>query len=159
MNEEIKKQMILNSDSYEFFLKQAREAEKNFFRYSGLCIKEISNANDMFEETQDESCYRRINIKKFKSARDAGKQFLTISKKFITEMQMMKELSVNIFDPDLNIAEIERFELHEKYLESIDKSIDLQNRVTELIVMEMDGLEDYISGRHLEDSDDEGSVL
>ena len=74
-------------------------------------------------------------------------------------MQMMKELSVNIFDPDLNIAEIERFQLHEKYLETVDKSIDLQNRVTELIVMEMSGLEDYISGRHLEDSDDEGGVL
>ena len=149
MNEEIKKQMLLNSDSYEFFLKQTREAEKNFFEYSALCIKEISRANDVFEETQDESCYRRININKFTAARKAGEQFLLISQKFITEMEMMKNLAKNIFDPDLNIDEVERFELHQNYLESVDKSIDLQNKVSELIVMEMEGLRDYQeNGRH-----------
>ena len=149
MNEEIKNQMLLNSDSYEFFLKQTREAEKSFFHYSALCIKEISKANDMFEETQDESCYRRININKFKAAHAAGQQFITISNKFITEMEMMKKFAGNIFDPDLDIGEADRFELHENYLESIDKSIDLQTRVTELIVMEMDGLKDYEeNGRH-----------
>ena len=166
MNEEIKNQMLLNSNSYEFFLKQTREAEKNFFRYSALCIKEISRANDLFEETGDDLYYRRINIKKFKAARDAGEQFLTISKKFITEMEMMKKLSENIFDPDLNMDEAEASELHENYVESVDKSIDLQNRVTELIVMEMDGLKDYQeNGRHDygEDEDEwqdyEGGIL
>jgi len=147
--------MLLNSDSYEFFLKQTREAEKNFFRYSALCIKEISRANDMFEETQDESCYRRINIKKFKVANEKGEQFLIISKKFITEMKMMKELAANIFDPDLNMEEEEASELHENYVESIDKSINLQNKVTELIVMEMDGLKDYLS----EDGDEDGGSI
>jgi len=149
MNEEIKKQMLLNSDSYEFFLKQTREAEKNFFQYSALCIKEIERANDAFEETQDESFYRRINIKKFKVANEKGEQFLTISKKFITEMEMMKKLAENIFDPDLNMDESEASELHENYLESVNKSIELQNKVTELIVMEMEGLQDYLeNGRH-----------
>ena len=157
--------MLLNSDSYEFFLKQARESEKNFFRYSSLCIKEIERANDAFEETQDDSSYRRINIKKFKAADIAGEQFLTISKKFITEMEMMKNLAKNIFDPDIDICEAERMEIFENYNESIDKSIQLQTKVTELIVMEMEGLQDYLSGRHLEDDcdDDEwqdgGSLL
>ena len=149
MNEEIKNQMLLNSDSYEFFLKETRRAEKNFFRYSVLCIKEIEKANDEFEETDDDSCYRRINLNKFKEAKKAGEQFLTISNKFITEMEMMKKFAGNIFDPDLEIEEAERFELHENYLESVDKSIDLQNRVTEMIVMEMDGMKDYLeNGRH-----------
>ena len=155
MNEEIKNQMLLNSESYEFFLKETREAEKNFFRYSALCIKEIERANDAFEETQDELYYSRINIKKFKAAYDAGKQFLTTSKKFITEMEMMKELAGNIFDPDLNMGEAERFKIHESYLETIDKSIDLQNRVTGLIVMEMNGLKDFQEGKQWEDSDDD----
>ena len=149
MNEEIKKQMILNSDSYEFFLKQTREAEKNFFRCSVLCIKEIEKANDEFEETDDDSCYRRINLNKFKKAEEAGEQFLTMSNKFITEMEMMKTLAGNIFDPDLDIGEAERFELHENYLESIDKSISLQSKVVDMIVMEMEGLKDYQeNGRH-----------
>ena len=72
-------------------------------------------------------------------------------------MEMMKELAGNIFDPDLNIGEAERFKLHEDYLESIDKSIELQEKVSGLIVMEMEGLKDYQeNGRHdYGDNDDD----
>ena len=146
MNQEIKKQMLLNSDSYEFFLKQTREAERNFFNCSEKCIKNIHDVSDDAEDKA--SSEGRINIKKFKKAREAGEQFLTISHKFITEMQMMKKLSKNIFDSDLKMDEGERYELHENYNESIDKSVDLQKQVTELIVMEMQSLRAFEAGEH-----------
>ena len=63
-------------------------------------------------------------------------------------MQMMKKLSENIFDSDLKMDEGERYELHENYNESIDKSVDLQKQVTELIVMEMQSLRAFEAGEH-----------
>ena len=153
----MKKQMLLNSDSYDFFLKETRKAEKDFFRYAELCQEEICKITDMLEDTSDLSNLRRINIKKFKEAEVAGKKFQTISKKFITEMEMMKDLAGNIFDPDLNIDEAKRFELHENYLASIDKSISLQDNVAKLISMEMEALKAFETGKHNEtdNGDDE----
>ena len=114
MNEEIKNQMLLNSDSYEFFLKETREAERNFFKHSGKCIKHIQQVSEIAEDEGGVPS-SRINIKKFKKAREAGEQFLVISKKFVTEMEMMKKLSQNIFDSDLDVPEAKRFELFENY--------------------------------------------
>ena len=150
MNEEIKNQMLLNSDSYEFFLKQTREAERNFFKHSENCIKHIHQVSEIAED-EGGLPSGRINIKKFKKAREAGEQFLVMSKKFITEMEMMKKLSQNVFDSDLDIPEGERFELFENYNESIDKSIDLQKKVTELIMMEMKTLHKFETGEHNEE--------
>tara|TARA_B100001971_G_C17914309_1_gene394474 strand:- start:194 stop:643 length:450 start_codon:yes stop_codon:yes gene_type:complete len=149
MNEEIKNQMLLNSDSYEFFLKQTREAERNFFHQSEKCIKNIHDVSDDAEDKA--SSGSRINIKKFKKAREAGEQFLVMSKKFMTEMEMMKKLSQNIFDSDLDVPEAERFELFENYNESIDKSIDLQKKVTKLITMEMKTLQGFETGEYNEE--------
>jgi len=140
--------MLLNSDSYEFFLKQTREAERNFFHQSEKCIKNLHDVSDDIEDKP--SGGGRININKFKKAREAGEQFLTISKKFMTEMEMMKNFSENIFDSDLDIPEIERHELFENYNESIDKSLDLQKQVAELIVMEMKTLRGFETGEHNE---------
>ena len=131
--------MMINSESYEFFLEQTREAEKEFFRHAELCGKEVSKITEAVE-TGDVSNLKRINIKKFKEARESGEQFLVISKKFITEMEMMKKLSDNIFDSDLDIKEAERFELFENYTASIDKSIFLQKKVMNLITDEMKNL-------------------
>ena len=77
MNEEIKNQMLINSDSYEFFLKQTREAERNFFKHSGKCIKHIQQVSEIAED-EGGLPSSRINIKKFKKAREAGEQFLVI---------------------------------------------------------------------------------
>ena len=88
MNEEIKNQMLLNSDSYEFFLKQTRAAERNFFEQSEKCIKNIHDVSDDAEDKA--SSGSGININKFKKAREAGEQFQTMSKKFMTEMEMSK---------------------------------------------------------------------
>ena len=150
MNEKIKNQMLLNSDSYEFFLKETRTAERNFFDLSEKCIKHIHMESEM-AEAEGRLTGGRINIKKFRKAREAGEQFLTISKKFITEMEMMKKLSQNIFDSDLDMPESERFELFENYNESIDKSIRLQKKVTELIRMEMNTLHTFETGEHNEE--------
>ena len=148
MNEKMKNQMLLNSDSYEFFLKQTREAERNFFQQSEKCIKNIHDVSDDAEDKA--SSGSAININKFKKAREAGEQFLVMSKKFMTEMEMMKKLSQNIFDSDLDVPEAERFELFENYNESIDKSIDLQKKVTELIMIEMETLYGFETGEHNE---------
>jgi hypothetical protein len=151
MNEETKNQMLINSDSYEFFLKETRAAERNFFKHSEKCIKHIHQVSDVSEAAGEVFDSGRINIKKFKKAREAGEQFLVISKKFVTEMEMMKELSQNIFDSDLDVPEAERFELFENYNESIDKSIDLQKKVTELITMEMKTLQGFETGEYNEE--------
>ena len=74
-----------------------------------------------------------------------------MSKKFVTEMEMMKKLSQNVFDSDLDIPEGERFELFENYNESVDKSIDLQKKVTELIMQEMKTLRKFETGEHDEE--------
>ena len=162
--------MLLNADSYEFFLKQAREAEKKFFRYSAQCIIEISKISDHNEEMLDSFSKEsisdnlpdldlsdlnlpRINIKKFKDARIAGEQVLLISNKFISEMKMMKDLSQNVFDSDLDIPEAERFELFENYAESIDKSILMQRKVMEMIGMEMETLKQFEEGEHNDEDD------
>ena len=150
MNEEIKSQMLLNSDSYEFFLKETREAERNFFKHSGKCIKHIQQVSEIAED-EGGLPSSRINIKKFKKAREAGEQFLVISKKFVTEMEMMKKLSQNIFDSDLDVPEAERFELFENYNASVDKSIELQKKVTKLIMMEMKTLHGFETGEHNEE--------
>ncbi len=167
--------MLLNADSYEFFLKQTREAEKKFFRYSAQCIIEISKISDHNEEMlnplSEESIsdnlpnldlsdlnLPRKNIKKFKDARIAGEQVLSISNKFITEMEMMKDLSENIFDSDLDISETERFELFENYSESIDKSILMQRKVIEMIVMEMETLKQFEADEGGEHNDEDDGV-
>ena len=151
MNEEIKNQMLLNSDSYEFFLKQTREAERNFFSHSEKCIKHIHQVSEVAEDMGEVFDSGRINIKKFKKAREAGEQFLVMSKKFITEMEMMKKLSQNVFDSDLDIPEAERFELFENYNASVDKSIELQKKVTKLIMMEIKTLHGFETGEHNEE--------
>jgi hypothetical protein len=151
MNEETKNQMLINSDSYEFFLKQTREAERNFFSHSEKCIKHIHQVSDVLEAAGEVFDSGRINIKKFKKAREAGEQFLVMSKKFITEMKMMKKLSQNVFDSDLDIPEAERFELFENYNASVDKSIELQEKVTKLIMMEMKTLRGFEEGEYNEE--------
>jgi len=151
MNEEIKNQMLLNSDSYEFFLKETREAERNFFKHSEKCIKHIHEASEIAEDKGEVFDSSRINIKKFKKAREAGEQFLVLSKKFVSEMEMMKKLSQNVLDDDLEMPEAERFELFENYNESVDKSIELQKRVTKLIMMEMKTLHKFETGEHNEE--------
>lgn len=147
MNEKIKNQMLINSDSYEFFLKKTRAAERNFFKHSENCINHINQASEAAED-EGGSPHSRINIKNFKKAREAGEQFLVISKKFVAEMEMMKKLSENIFDEDLNMPEMERIELFENYNQSISKSIELQKNVTQLIVMEMESFEAFEKGKH-----------
>tara|TARA_R100000808_G_C2152123_1_gene161428 strand:+ start:50 stop:538 length:489 start_codon:yes stop_codon:yes gene_type:complete len=150
MNEEIKNQMLLNSESYEFFLMKTREKEKVFFAKAELCGKEMERVTQEVEKKgfkpntaqYDLSISRRINLNIFSAALSEGKSYMTIAGKFLTELNMMKDLSSNIVDEDLNFEDsLEREEFLESYKDSIDKAINMQEKVTFLISSEMKMLE------------------
>ena len=160
MNEEIKKQMLLNSESYQFFLNETRKAEKKFFRYSALCGLEMEKvSNDVEQQISNGGeglDLRPININIFSEAIIQGKKFITASNNFITELNMMKELSVNIMDDDLGFGN-EKSNFLEEYISSIDKTIQIQYTVLELISNEIEMLQSIVDNEIPEnDSDDDG---
>jgi len=156
--------MLLNSDSYEFFLKQTRETEKKFFDKAELCGKEMMRVTNELEEIgfkpntaqYDLSVSRRINLNIFSEAINQGEGFMVMSKKFITELEMMKDLSSNVMDEDLNFEDsVERENFLEMYTESIEKSIGIQTKVMRLILAELKMLNAIRNGVTLEDESDD----
>ena len=146
MNEEIKNQMLLNSESYEFFLMKTREKEKDFFAKAELCGKEMERVTEEVEEKgfkpntaqYDLSVSRRINLNIFSEALEEGEGYMTIAGKFLTELNMMKSLSSNVMDEDLSFEDsIERQEFLENYEDSISNAMKMQEKVTFLIASEM----------------------
>lgn len=161
MNEEIKNQMLLNSESYQFFLNETRKAEKKFFRYSALCGLEMEKVSDDFEEQTTNGLFekdinlRRINLNIFSEAINQGKKFITTSNKFLTELDMMKKLSENIMDDALGFGN-EKAEFLEQYIDSIDKTIEMQHTVAELVSNEIEMLQNVVDNQLPEnDSDDD----
>jgi len=152
--------MLLNSESYQFFLNETRKAEKKFFRYSALCGLEMEKvSNDVEQQISNGGeglDLRPININIFSEAIIQGKKFITASNKFITELNMMKELSVNIMDDDLGFGN-EKSNFLEEYISSIDKTIQIQYTVLELISNEIEMLQSIVDNEIPEnDSDDDG---
>jgi hypothetical protein len=158
MNEEIKKQMLLNSESYQFFLNETRKAEKKFFRYSALCGLEMEKvSNDVEQQISNGGeglNLRGINLNIFSEAINQGKRFITTSNKFLTELKMMKKLSVNIMDDDLGFGN-DKDDFMEEYIGSIDKTVEMQYSVSNLILNEIEVLQSVIDNQLPENDSDE----
>ena len=138
--------MLLNSESYEFFLMKTREKEKEFFDKAELCGKEMERVTIEVEKKgfktntpqYDLSIARRINLNIFSEAMSEGERYMTIAGKFITELNMMKELASNVMDEDLSFEDSnERLEFLENYNNSINAAMSMQKKVSLLITNEL----------------------
>ena len=164
MNDKIKNQMLLNSESYQFFLNETRKAERKFFKYSALCGIEMERVSEDFEEQTANGLFEkdinlhRINLNIFSEAINQGKKFITSSNKFVTELQMMRKLSVNVMDDALDFGN-DRVDFLEKYIESIDKSIEMQDTVSELISNEIEMLQGVVDSNPFRDDEDGDNTL
>jgi hypothetical protein len=155
MNEKIKNQMLLNAESYEFFLEKTREIEKQFFSMAASCTTEMERVVDELEELgvkpntaqYDLSISRRINLNIFSETVNEGQKYLTISKKFIDELEMMKDLAPNILElssDELGIEHTSVEEFVDDYTDNINKSQDMQRKVDILILNELKMLKNII---------------
>tara|TARA_B100000287_G_scaffold9736_2_gene9821 strand:+ start:3322 stop:3825 length:504 start_codon:yes stop_codon:yes gene_type:complete len=146
MNEEIKNQMLLNSDSYEFFLNKTRDAEKMFFKKAEECGKEMERVTNEVKEIGHKpntpqwnlSISRRINLNIFSNAIDEGEKYKLLAKKFASELNMMIDLSSNLLDEDLKFDNPQDREgFLETYETTVNSAILMQERVNKLIDMEL----------------------